>query len=444
MQKIQHFFNTRTYIIFAVLFIGGLWGLGYTLLSRIQIDVIWFCFALLFAIYYIIFKKFNTSHYYNLNLILSFASRIILLFSIPLLSDDFYRFIWDGQLIVKGINPFSHTPQHLMQLNLSWLDTELYNKMNSPDYYSVYPPVNQFVFWIAALPGKDQILSSVIILRTIIILFDVGNIFLIQKLLELKNLNRNWVFLYALNPLVIVELSGNLHFEAAMIFFTLLSIYLLLKNNWIKASITLALAICSKLLPIVFIPLLIKQIGFKKAFYASLIIGICTIFMFLPFIYNLNLLNHFIESLRLYYGKFEFNGSIYQILKEIGWRIYNYNPIAYTSKILIILTLLSFLIIYIKSKNIFNGIFWLMFFYVLFGAIVHPWYIIILIAFSPFLKMKFAIIWSFLICLSYYTYSTIPYQEHIYLVILEYLLLFGFIIFEYVKYQKIPADLKKT
>lgn len=439
MQKTRQYFNTGLYIILAVIFIGGLWSLGYTLLSRIQIHAIWFSFALLFTIYYVLLKKFNTSQYYNFNFILSLTSRIILLFSIPLLSDDFYRFIWDGQLIAKGINPFSHTPQHLMHLNLNWLDTSLYNKMNSPAYYSVYPPVNQFVFWLAALPGKEHLLSSLIILRTIIIFFDIGNIFLIKKLLELKNLNKNLIFLYALNPLVIVEFSGNLHFEVAMIFFTLLGIYLIIKNKWVKASIALALAICSKLIPLIFIPLLIKEIGIKKTFYVSLIICVCTIILFLPFIYNFELLNHFTESLRLYYGKFEFNGSIYQILREIGWRYLNYNPIAYTSKILIMLTIGGFIITYIKSKNIFNGIFWLMFIYTLFGAIVHPWYILILVAFSPFLNWRFALVWSFLICLSYYTYSSIPYQENIYLVVLEYILLFGFIFFEYLNYRRKPV-----
>ena len=74
-----------------------------------------------------------------------------------------------------------------------------------------------------------------------------------------------------------------------------------------------------------------------------------------------------------------------------------------------------------------------MFIYTIFGAIVHPWYILILVAFTPFVKWRFGILWSVLICLSYYTYRVIPYQENINLVILEYSLLVFYIILEVYK-----------
>jgi uncharacterized membrane protein len=74
------------------------------------------------------------------------------------------------------------------------------------------------------------------------------------------------VFIYALNPLVIIELTGNLHFEAVMIFFTLLSVWLLVTNKWILASLALTLAISAKLLPIIFLPLLFITLVGKKHF----------------------------------------------------------------------------------------------------------------------------------------------------------------------------------
>jgi uncharacterized membrane protein len=232
---------------------------------------------------------------------------------------------------------------------------------------------------------------------------------------------------------VITEFTGNLHFEAVMIFFTLLSVLFLIRNKWLIAGFALGLAVCAKLIPLIFLPLFIKHIGWKKTIYAGLICGLTVIVLFLPFIYNLELAQNFISSIQLYYGKFEFNGSIYQILKAIGWKLLGYNPITYTSKILLALTLIGFLITYIKSKNIFEGIFWLMLTYNIFGAIVHPWYILILVAFTPFVKWRFAVLWSVLICLSYFTYRVIPYKENINLVIIEYCLLVLFIAFEVYK-----------
>jgi hypothetical protein len=350
-----------------------------------------------------------------------------------LLSDDIYRFIWDGSQILHGINPFRYTPHQLMDMNLDWLDPILFEKMNSPEYFSVYPPINQFAFVLSAIPGKGSLLASVIILRIIIFAFDIGNIYLIKKLLKFYHKDEKLVFWYALNPLVIIEFTGNLHFEAAMIFFTLLAVWFLIKEKWIYAAIALGLAVCSKLLPLIFLPLFIKHIGWKKSVYAGLICGFTVLILFLPFIYNLELAQNFISSIQLYYGKFEFNGSIYQLLKAIGWKWLGYNPIAYTSKILVGLTLIGFLVTYLKSKNIFEGIFWMMFIYTLFGAIVHPWYILILVAFTPFVKWRFGILWSVLICLSYFTYRVIPYQEDINLVVIEYVILSLFILFEIYK-----------
>lgn len=426
--------NTKTnlswYTFPAVLLLVALFQLSYDISSRMEIQLIWLYFGLAFIAYFAILHRFNNPLHFKLNIGLAVLSRLLLLFSFPLLSDDIYRFIWDGSQLLHGINPFSYTPQELLQFNYSWVDSNLFEKMNSPAYYSVYPPINQLAFILCAIPGKGNLIASAVILRVFILVFELGNIYLIKKLLLYFKKDRNLVFLYALNPLVIVEFTGNLHFEAVMIFFTLLTVWLLLKDQWVWAAVALALAICSKLLPIIFLPLFIRQIGWKKSIYAGFICGLTTLLLFLPFLYNLELLQHFITSLQLYYGKFEFNGSIYQILKAIGWEWLGYNPIAYTSKILIALTLMAFMITYIRSKNMFQGIFWLMLSYFLFGVVIHPWYMLILVAFTPFLKWRFAIVWSLLICLSYYTYRMIPYQENMNLVLVEYLVIGIYFIYE--------------
>lgn len=430
MSNHTHKTSFSGYLFPAVLFLYAIFQMAYGIPSRMEIIAIWLYFALAFMAYFSILHRFNTEDKIRINYGLAIAARLILLFSFPLLSDDIYRFIWDGSLIIHQINPFSYTPQQLIEMKLNWLDPVLFQKMNSPNYFSVYPPLNQLAFWLSALPGKGNLLASAIILRLFILPFELGNIYLIKKLLNFYQKDEKLVFLYALNPLVILEFTGNLHFEAVMIFFSLWMIWFLAHKKWIQAALALALGVGAKLLPVLFLPFFIRHIGWKKSIYGGVIVGLSTIMMFLPFIYNLSLAQHFIESIRLYYGKFEFNGSIYQILKAIGWKYYGYNPIAKTSKILIVLTLAGFMLSYVKSKNIFSGMFWLMFTYVLFGAIVHPWYILILVALSPFVKWRFAILWSVLICLSYYTYRVFPYQESMTLVWVEYVGLAGFMAYE--------------
>lgn len=52
--------------------------------------------------------------------------------------------------------------------------------------------------------------------------------------------------------------------------------------------------------------------------------------------------------------------------------------------------------------------------------IIHPWYVSFLVLISVFTRSRFAIIWSLLIFGSYLTYSTLPYNENIIVVGLEY------------------------
>ena len=148
------------------------------------------------------------------------------------------------------------------------------------------------------------------------------------------------------------------------------------------------------------------------------------------------------ESLRLYYGKFEFNGSFYLLLRSIGQMILSYNPIAVLSKIMIVLALSGMIWVYYRKLELLTGIFWLLAIYLVFSAVVHPWYLTPLVAFSAFIRFRFALLWSALIPLSYYTYSNNPYNENYWITGIEYLIVYGFLIWELKKQVSPLAEMK--
>lgn len=383
--------------------------------------------GVLFAFYFYISKLTFSERSFNLLLLSAIVFRLLFIFAIPALSDDYFRFIWDGRLIDSGINPFVYLPDHI-QAN-SFLtgeaNTELFNKMNSPHYYSVYPPILQVVFFIAAKLSFNNNFVAVIILRIFILLAEFGTYFFLRRILVHLKLPKTKVLLYLLNPLVIIELSGNLHFEGVMLFFVAAALYYFVTNNLIYSSILFAFAVCTKMIPLVILPLIVRKLGLKNGFIYSLIILILSVILFLPFL-NQQLISNIGSSVGLYFQKFEFNASIYYLFRWVGFHLTGYNAIGIIGKLLPMLSLIFILIITLrfKSKNsdvlFFDKVLQILLVYYLFSLIIHPWYISFLVLISVFSNFRFALIWSLLIFGSYLTYVTLPYKENMWIVVLEY------------------------
>lgn len=404
------------------------------------------CFVILFGVYIWIIKH-NSENELTFWIVASFVFRACFLFSIPQLSDDFYRFLWDGHLLNAGYHPFTHVPRYYMEqsVSISGISSELFNHLNSPDYFTIYPPVNQFIFWISANLGGDLVWVGVFVMRLFIFLAEAGSIWFIRKILTHHQLPGYHVLIYALNPLVIAELTGNLHFEALMIFFLLASYWFLVRNQLILSALFFSLAICTKLLPVVFLPLYIIRLGWRRVtvFYAFTFLF--TIFFFLPLL-NWEIITGFRESIGYYFKKFEFNASIYYLVREWGFWKYGYNIIQTVGWKLALYAVAS-MVLYMgwdawkewkrkEPKTLWLGYLLLLTIYFLFSTVVHPWYVCSLVAFSVFTNTRFAIMWSALVVLTYAGYSIDGYHESLAIVMIEYLLVGIFALAEWRYHSK--------
>lgn len=395
-----------------------------------------YTFAFALYLYTLRYSKFSTKEI----LVLGIVSRLMLFWSLPNLSDDFYRFIWDGRLIANGINPFFHTPDFFMQNQVSFsaLSPELYENLNSKSYFTIYPPISQLVFWISTLSTPNSINGSVLVMRIIILSFEIGCMVLISKLLRNTNLKSSNVLIYALNPLVILELTGNLHFEGIMLFFLLGLVYFIQKEKTISSSISMAFGIATKLIPLMFLPLLFKKLSPAKAILAYLIIGIITLLLFLPFL-DVQFILGMSGSLDLFFRKFEFNGGLLFLFREIGFYFKGYDIIGtlgpWMSIIALVLILVYSFLIFHKNTNLPTAFIVISFIQLSLATTVHPWYIIPLIAFSALTTFKFPIVWSMLIFLTYLGYTVEGYEHPFFIIALEYLVVVPLAIFEIMKYR---------
>jgi alpha-1,6-mannosyltransferase len=431
----------------SLLFLGILVYFNYFLL-RTDFTSLLLLFGGTFAIYLLlIFGKVNkVKHHFMVLMALAIVSRVAILFAIPNLSDDYFRFLWDGHLTINGISPFQYLPSEIIAQNLVDGDyaLSLFAQMNSPEYYSVYPIINQFVFAMANLCFPSGIAGGVLVIKIFILGFEILTIYSLFLLTKIFKLSKNTVLLYTLNPLIIIEFCGNLHFEAGLIAFLLLSLYLLSQQKWALAAIPFAAAVLTKLHPLMLLPFVLKYLGWKKGILFSIIVAGITIGVFggfmLPFKYPITQLNKLLTSIRLYFETFEFNGGIYYVLRAIGTSIYGYNPIQIVGKLLFFINLMGLLYIFWKQQKGFQAltksIALAYLLYVLLSTTVHPWYILTLLPFSLLLRYKFALVWSGVIIITYFAYSTNDWHENFYLLMLEYTFVFVFLFYDFYRTKK--------
>jgi len=350
------------------------------------------------------------------------VARLILFFSLPSLSDDIYRFIWDGTLLKNGIHPFAELPASHLKESIPGIDQALYERLNSPSYFSIYPPLNQLIFWVSVQFSSDW-LASTNVIRTLILAADIGSFFLLRNLLEINQKKAHLAFFYFLNPLVILEFVGNVHFEGIVTFFLLAGIYLLQVNkSWWSAS-ALGLAIGTKLLPVIYLPFLFIKGLKNQKWWIAVVAGVVGILTILPMV-DTAFLKGMQSSLDLYFRKFEFNASLYFIAREIGIAYYGYNNIAKIGPFLSTLSTLSILILsilgIIKKWSIPKTFLLILTSYLLFTTTVHPWYIHPLIAFGILSGYRFPLVWSFAIFFTYVGYTISGFELPMWIIVVEY------------------------
>ena len=298
-------------------------------------------------------------------------------------------------------------------------------------------------------------------MRLFILLAEAGTLYMLIRLTRQLQLPRSAVLLYALNPLVIVELTGNLHFEAVMIFFCLAALYGITGNQstkrtaWVWSALSLALSIATKLIPLMFLPLLWKQLSFRRGLLYCVVVGSILLLLFAPFV-SQDLIRNFGSSVNLYFQKFEFNASVYYLIREIGFWLKGYNIIGMAGPLLSGVSLLATLLLAFRPKRfgtlihpayqkakLFTWVLFTLSIYYCCATTVHPWYLTTLVAISVLTPYRFPLVWTALLPLTYFAYHTTAYRENLWLVALEYTFVFGGMIYEIRENRRCNQVIKK-
>ena len=365
-----------------------------------------------------------------------------LFFFEPNWSEDGARFLWDGELLRQGQNPYGLTPTQVQeqQGEGSGLSAQLFQKLNSPNYYSVYPPFNQAFFWLGALVGQGNVAQGYLALRCMLLLGEIGVFYLIWGFLGRFQLPRKQILLYWLNPLVILEVVGNLHFEGFVLLFLLATLLSLSRQKLGWSGMFWGLAIGIKLLPFLLAPAFFFWKGVRTSLQFWGMAAVVLVLAFLPLVYW-NSWENFFQSLQLYQGKFEFNASLYYLFRALGYELAGFNTIWYLTKIGIVITLLGAVWISWKRSN--APLFeipsvWVQLYllYFLFQPVVHPWYLLPGLGLTILSRQWTFLLWSFGAIFSYQAYSQNPVQEQALFLGLEYGLVLLGLYLDYFRKQR--------
>lgn len=257
------------------------------------------------------------------------ATRLLFLFRSPELSDDIYRYLWDGLTLLLGNNPYTAAPS-LVQPATEHL-AALQQLVNHSGLVTIYPPAAQLVFAAGALLG-----GSILGLKLLLILLDLGSCMLIMRLLRAFRQPSWKAVLYAWQPLPVLEVAASGHIDTAGICFFLVTLCLIIDTNsstlamdptaspvqsetrhkcslrTFLAGGTFACAVLVKLLPLIFLPgvLLILRRCRLPFLLGAACGGAASLLPFLPDLVNAG------ETLRTYAVHWEFAGFAFRSLRQ--------------------------------------------------------------------------------------------------------------------------------
>jgi hypothetical protein len=203
--------------------------------------------------------------------ILAFAAafRLALVFEPPRLSDDIYRYVWDGRVQAAGVNPYRYVPADDALKSLR--DAAVYEHVNRRDSApTIYPPLAQAVFYAATRASE-----SVVWMKIVMVSFEAAGLWAVARLLASFGLPRCRVLIAAWHPLLVWEIAGSGHLDAALICFVCLALLARRRGRDALAGFLLACAALTKLFPIVLAPALYRRRDWRMpaAFVATLVAG---------------------------------------------------------------------------------------------------------------------------------------------------------------------------
>ena len=281
--------------------------------------------------------------------------RIVLLTVPPSLSDDVYRYRWDGRVQAAGLNPYEEPPA---SPRLASLRDPLWLRINYTGIRTIYPPVAE---WLFALTYRLH--GGLIGFRVLAIVGDLLVAILLLACLRRWRLPAWRVAIYAWCPLAALESASNGHFDSWPIAAVMLAVYAALRGAPLLSTLALSGGILLKSWPVVFVPLnLARRPPWHVAVMGGLVVA-----AYLPYrSAGLGLLQPWMD----YTGRWLFNDAGFAILRTLTGS----QPVAKAVAASVgVFALARF---WRRGVDPLRGGYWLLTLGIILMPAIHPWYLL--------------------------------------------------------------------
>ena len=323
-------------------------------------------------------------------LLVGAALRLLILGSPPSLSDDLYRYLWEGRVQLAGFDPFLYAPN---ASELAGLRDGIWSLVNHREVSTIYPPGALLLFrgvaslWYDPLAWKTLSATADFLLLGLLVL------------LVRQRGGPHWApVIYALHPLPILESAGSGHLESLALLFVAGTLLLAKRGHPVWALVTAAVGGLVKVLPAALLLPLSHRVPPRTRLLGLGAAAVLVLLCAFPF---LEAGGTALRGLGRYYSAWEFNGALFPVLMEVTQDPVLARRVGLGLGGLVALYALRF------RPDPASFLLWVSGALILLSPVVHPWYLLwalvpaLLVGAWPWVVLSTTVLLSYLVLGSY-------------------------------------------
>jgi len=175
----------------------------------------------------------------------------------PTLSDDIYRYRWDGRVQEASLNPYAVKPSDPL---LAHLSDPQGPAIPGRDIPSLYPPLLELTYRFTY-----RYLSGPVAFKLPFLLADLLIVGMLAVWIRSTGGRNSTLALYAWNPLVVVELAASGHNDALATAAVFAASLLIIRGRGTLSTLLLAAGALFKVFPVVLFPFWLRRGGWPRS-----------------------------------------------------------------------------------------------------------------------------------------------------------------------------------